>query len=51
MDSSKIEEITSLICDEYCKYPITIHDEEQLVHICDKCPLCKLMEDMAGNEH
>ena len=44
-----IEEVKCAICDNYCKYPFEIADEELLRVICDKCPLNKL-EDEYGKQ-
>ena len=37
-----VEEVKIAMCDNYCKYPNEIKDDEELYHICEKCPLCML---------
>lgn len=37
-----IEEVKIDICDNYCKYPNEIKDDEELNDICEKCPLGRL---------
>lgn len=42
-----IAEACAAICDNYCKYPVIMDAEEWVesyLDICDKCPLCRLME-------
>ena len=40
---SQTEDVVSDMCDNYCKYPGTIEDEDLLADICEGCPLNKLM--------
>lgn len=40
--SEIIEEVKCEICDNYCKYPNEIKDDEELYDICEKCPLGRL---------
>ena len=40
--SEIIEEVKTDICDNYCKYPNEIRDEDELYDICKKCPLVRL---------
>lgn len=37
-----IEEVSVKICDDYCKYPNMCRKEDDLLKICDECPLNKL---------
>ena len=37
-----IEEVKIEICDNYCKYPNEIKDDEELYDICGECPLGRL---------
>ena len=37
-----VEEVKIAMCDQYCKYPNEIKDDEELYEICIGCPLCKL---------
>lgn len=37
-----IEEVKTEMCDNYCKYPNEIKDDEELYDICEKCPLGRL---------
>lgn len=45
MSKEEIEEIKEDICDNYCKYPCEIADDNVLKVICDKCPLNRLEGD------
>ena len=40
--SEIIEEVCVKICDDYCKYPMLCKREDDLLKICDECPLNKL---------
>ena len=35
----KIDNVAELMCDKYCKYPNECADDEELMGICEKCPL------------
>ena len=37
-----IEEVIVKMCDDYCKYPNMCRKEDDLMKICDECPLNKL---------
>ena len=37
-----VEEVKCEMCDNYCKYPNEIKDDEELYDICEKCPLGRL---------
>ena len=37
-----LEEVKTAICDNYCKYPNEIKDDEELYDFCEKCPLGRL---------
>lgn len=37
-----LEEIAAEICDDYCKYPHEVSEQEDLEKICEKCPLEKI---------
>lgn len=42
VDSSRIvltEEEAALICDHYCRYPREITDDEEMMRVCEQCPL------------
>jgi hypothetical protein len=43
--SQTIDEVKEKMCDEYCKYPVEIADDEVLRVICNKCPMNKLKGD------
>lgn len=34
--------ICSDMCDNYCKYPNMISDHDELMEVCEKCPMLKL---------
>ena len=38
----KQEQIKENFCDHYCKYPSECEDDEELMDICENCPLNKL---------
>ena len=40
--SQELDDIKEQMCDEYCKYPYEIADDEMLMIICNKCPLNRL---------
>lgn len=40
-----IDDIKSVICDDYCKFPRLIRDDEELASRCDKCPLNQLGDE------
>lgn len=40
--SEIIEEVKCDICDNYCKYPDVLDDEEVLTGTCEQCPLGRL---------
>ena len=40
--SEIIEEVVVKICDDYCKYPDICKKEDDLMKICDECPLNRL---------
>ena len=42
MDKPDIEEICSKMCDQYCRYPRELHDDDLLMAVCVKCPMNKL---------
>ena len=39
-----LDEVKAGICDDYCKYPEQIKDDEELMTICENCPLMRLQE-------
>lgn len=39
-----IDDIKSIICDEYCRFPRLCSDDEELMSRCEKCPLNQLGE-------
>lgn len=40
--SAQIEQIKAAMCDDYCRYPHEINDDEELMEICNRCPLSNL---------
>lgn len=44
-----MEELIEKMCDEYCKYP-EIKTEEELMDICESCPLNILLEEDDAKE-
>lgn len=42
----KIQELAEKLCDEYCKHPALISDEDELDEICMKCPLNEVFNMM-----
>lgn len=40
--SEIVEEVKTEICDNYCKYPDVLDDEEVLYGMCEQCPLGRL---------
>lgn len=49
IETQKLFEIASEICDHYCKYPL-IYDEDKegeplSTAFCEKCPLNELLEE------
>lgn len=36
-----LSEVSHTICDQYCKYPMLCHSDEELADECLKCPLCQ----------
>lgn len=40
---SQTEDVVSDMCDNYCRHPREIKDEDLLNDICEQCPLNKLM--------
>ena len=34
-----VEQVKARICDEYCRYPFEISDEDELHKKCGECPL------------
>lgn len=41
----KIKEMASLMCDDYCYYPVKATTEDIAQTICVNCPLVKLLAD------
>lgn len=33
------EEEAALICDHYCRYPREITDEDEMMRVCEQCPM------------
>ena len=40
---AQTEDVVGDICDNYCRHPREIQDEDLLAEICEGCPLKKLM--------
>lgn len=38
-----MDEALSLCCDEFCKYPLILHTEDDLDAICSSCPLTRVI--------
>ncbi len=38
------EKTVEKFCDNYCKYPYTCADEDELREKCESCPICELVE-------
>lgn len=39
---SELDEVKSWVCDEICKMPNEVADDEELLGICEKCRLAKM---------
>ena len=37
-----VDAVIEDMCDHYCKYPSECEDDEELMDICENCPLNKL---------
>ena len=46
----KLEQAAAELCDNYCKYPNKILDEDKLDEVCMKCPLNKMFDLVENNE-
>ncbi len=44
MVQEKVEELTEKLCDNYCRFPIEVIDQDELDNICMKCPLNEITE-------
>ncbi len=42
MDTKQLETLTAKFCDEYCKFPCEIKEQEDLEKICNECPMNEL---------
>ena len=40
---AQTEDVVADMCDNYCKHPGTVEDEDLMDEICQGCPLNKLM--------
>jgi hypothetical protein len=40
--SDIIEDVVCEICNEYCRFPFEIEDEDELLKKCENCPLNRL---------
>lgn len=40
--SDMVNDVAMKMCDDYCKYPDMVKDEEELRKICDRCPMNRL---------
>jgi len=40
--SDIIEDVVCEICNEYCRFPFEIEDEDELLKKCENCPLNQL---------
>lgn len=41
---NQTEEVASIMCDKYCRYPREVEDEDLMSEICDACPMNKLLQ-------
>lgn len=39
----KTEEVAQIFCDEYCRFPREVKDEDELDEHCDRCHLVALL--------
>ena len=47
MTISEVDELASLVCDELCRYPCEITDQDELDEKCESCPLVeRLMKEV-----
>ena len=47
MTKSEADEVISLACDELCRYPYDITDQDELEEKCESCPLvARLMKEV-----
>ncbi len=44
MDKDKLEEITGIFCEKYCKYQEKFTSQSDLDDICESCPMNELAE-------
>jgi len=44
MDRQELIDVTEIICDKYCKFPVEAPDDNTLEDICNKCPLALLAD-------
>jgi len=40
-DKHELEDISTLMCDKYCKWPIICESQDELLSYCNECPLAK----------
>lgn len=40
--NEEVEKVKCEICDEYCRFPREIKDEQELFDKCEKCPFGRL---------
>ena len=50
MSAIDFEEIVEEFCDDYCKFPFTCSNEEDLRERCEQCPIVKLVERLEQYE-
>ena len=44
MVEDKIAELTEKFCYNYCKYPGTCSNQDELDQVCDECPMNRVVE-------
>ena len=44
MDKKVLEDLTGEFCDNYCKFPCEISDQDKLDEVCEKCPMNKMFD-------
>ena len=50
IDKDRLNEVTEEMCEEYCKWPDELSNQEELYAKCEECPLYNIRYPLGRND-
>ena len=50
IDKNRLDEVTEEMCEEYCKWPDELSNQEELDAKCEECPLYNIRYPLGRND-